>query len=400
MGATIASLEDMIAPVAGEEFFSAYWEKQPLLVKRADSRFYDALLTLETVQNAISSGGLRYPALQLSKSGGFMPPEAFCLDIRSGGVVFSGVPDINRLQAEYRSGATLSLPGFHRAWKPLGTLAASVEDRLDHAVHTNIYITPPDSSGFSPHYDTHDVFVLQIAGGKRWKIFKPLVDLPHQSQPFHPQMLTASPPLLELDLASGDLLYLPRGFIHTTNTSEQSSAHVTLGVTVYTYVELLAAWLQSSKNDVGFRRALPAGFANRPELRETLKNEFSTLVAGLVQRFDADELVDVFLSRVREGYPGRNAVRSEFDAQAAIGLNSKIKALDQSRYSLKEESGNIVLKFSGKALVLPRQLRAMLSEMCARPSFTPGELSSDMKDDAKIALIRHLYKEGFLFPVK
>ena len=32
----------------------------------------------------------------------------------------------------------------------------------------NAYITPPENQGFAAHYDTHDVFVLQVSGSKRW----------------------------------------------------------------------------------------------------------------------------------------------------------------------------------------------------------------------------------------
>ena len=130
-----------------------------------------------------------------------------------------------------------------------------------------------------PHYDVHDVFVFQISGSKHWKIYSPIFDPPHASQPFRPQMFTQSAPLLELDIEPGDLLYLPRGFVHTTNTTDHASAHVTLGVTVYTWMELLAIWLQSSKNDVAFRRALPPGFASRPELKQGLKDGIVEVVS-------------------------------------------------------------------------------------------------------------------------
>ena len=212
MGATIASLESMIAPVSLDEFFARYWEKEPLFIRRSDPNFYDGLLTLGDLQDAISNGGLRYPAIQLSRDGGFLPPEAFCADIRAGGVVFEGVPELGRVRAEYQSGATLSLPGFHRAWGPLARLVRAVEAYLDHGVHTNIYMTPGAVAGFGPHYDTHDVFILQISGAKHWRVHAPTLELPHVSQPFHPRMFNNSAPLLELDMEPGDLLYLPRGY--------------------------------------------------------------------------------------------------------------------------------------------------------------------------------------------
>ncbi len=220
------------------------------------------------------------------------------------------------------------LPGFHRAWKPLATLAAAVEDYLDHAAHTNIYITPAHSSGFDPHYDAHEVFVLQISGRKYWKIYPPVLELPHQSQVFHPRMFTPSAPMLEVDLEPGDLLYVPRGVVHTTNTLNDASTHVTLGVTVHTWVELLAIWLQSSKDELAFRRALPPGFASRPELQKGLADEFSQLVASLHGKLDSERLVAALLDRVREGCPGRAAIRGAFHTDAAIGLGSELKALE------------------------------------------------------------------------
>ena len=35
----------------------------------------------------------------------------------------------------------------------------------------NSYITPPASQGFKPHYDDVEVFMLQLEGRKRWRIF-------------------------------------------------------------------------------------------------------------------------------------------------------------------------------------------------------------------------------------
>jgi len=397
MGANIANFAQMIAPVSPDEFFATHWEKEPLFIRRADPGFYDELLTLRDVQNTISSGGLRYPAIQLSRDGGFLPPEAFCKDIRAGGVVFDGVPELARVQAEYQSGSTLSLPGFHRAWGPLARLASAVEAYLDHAVHTNIYITPGAVSGFGPHHDTHDVFIFQISGGKHWKIYAPIIGLPHASQLFRPHMFAGAAPLLELDVEPGDLLYLPRGVVHSTTTSNRASAHATLGVTVYTWVELLAIWLQSSKDEVGFRRALPPGFAHRPELKQELKDGFARLIAELHEKLDSESLVESFLQRVREGYPGQHAAAGGFDANVVvIGPRSELKALPRRRYRVSEEGGSIILQFEGKTVPMSPRARATFDDMRAKPSFRPEELAGDLNAETKLALARYLHKEGFL----
>jgi hypothetical protein len=89
------------------------------------------------------------------------------------------------------------------AWAPLGRLCEALQTQLDHAAHANVYITPGNAGGFTPHYDTHEVLVLQIAGHKRWSLYDPPLDLPHRSQPFNPAAYTATAPVRQVDLNAG-----------------------------------------------------------------------------------------------------------------------------------------------------------------------------------------------------
>jgi hypothetical protein len=312
MSDRILTFTDLLAPLRPETFFEQNWENEPLHIQRSECSFYGNLLTNRDVEAAISSGGLRYPGIQLARGGGFFPPETFTRTIRSGGDFFTGIPDLDRIRAEYQSGATISLPGFHRAWEPLGALAAAIEAEFDHAVHANVYITPGNAIGFSPHYDTHEVFVLQIAGSKRWRIHKPPLPLPHRSQPFDPRSYVLSAPLSEIDLEPGDLLYLPRGFVHTTETSDSFSLHVTLGITVYTWIELLTEWVQLSTHSHGFRRALPPGFAGRENVRRSLGDQLARMIAELKSITDYNTFVDRFSQRVRST---RNGQRARFSTE-------------------------------------------------------------------------------------
>jgi ribosomal protein L16 Arg81 hydroxylase len=394
MTGRLSSFADLLVPVQPETFFARYWESQPLHVRRSGSDYYARLLTNRDVEAAISSGGLRYPGIQLARGGGFFPPETFTRTIRSGSDFFTGIPDLNRIRTEYQAGATISLPGFHRAWEPLGTLAAAVEAEFDHPAHTNVYITPGNAIGFSPHYDTHEVFVLQIAGSKRWRIHEPPLPLPHRSQPFDPRSYVPSVPLLEVDLTSGDLLYLPRGFVHTTATSDSFSVHITLGITVYTWVELLADWIQSSKNNPSFRRALPPGFAEREDINQSLKDQLPRIITELQRATDYGGLVDGFSQRVRSARAG---MKADFCTDVVvIGPRTELKTLDPDCYVVAQERGKIVLKFQSKTLVLEKNAQPILNEICRRTTFSPVELPHPLGEGATLALVRLLYKEGFL----
>jgi hypothetical protein len=77
--------------------------------------------------------------------------------------------------------------------------------------------------------------------------------------------------------------------------------HVTVGITVYTWVELLAEWFQTGRADVRFRRALPPGFARNDQVRDALKAQLPNLILQLQQGADYGEMIDAFTRRVQAG---------------------------------------------------------------------------------------------------
>ena len=161
--------------------------------------------------------------------------------------------------------------------------------------------------------------MLQVAGSKRWRLFQPPLALPHRTQPFTPTGFVPRP-LLELELKQGDLLYLPRGYVHAAHTSQVYSAHVTIGITVYTLVELLSELIASSKEFHQFRTALPPGFARREEMKKTLKEHLTAGTQRLIGTCDIDRLIDEFLQRVRSRT--RQGGTFQSDSRDRSGVNN------------------------------------------------------------------------------
>ena len=289
----------LIKPVALDEFFARYWEEKPLLIERDDSTFYEGLIGNDDLEAILSRKDARYPAVRLAKGGGFYPPEVYTQNFKYGDEAFAGIVDVDRVQAEYRSGATVVLPMLHRSWPPVAKLCEVLEGYLDHAVHANAYLTPAGVQGFAPHFDGHDAFVLQIAGRKHWRVYPPVQLLPNRGQPLSLPHYITPPPILELTLNPGDLLYLPRGYVHSAATSDSHSAHVTIGVTVYTWIELATELLLASRSKLGFRKALPPGFAGQPNRRAALKEGLKQILDQLRDETDQEAIIEKFTTRVR-----------------------------------------------------------------------------------------------------
>ena len=142
--------------------------------------------------------------------------------------------------------------------------AAQLADDLGHPVQINAYITPPQSQGFSAHYDVHDVFVLQIAGEKQWFIHEPVFESPLRSQPWNDRSTAVAEaatqaPVIDTVLRPGDALYLPRGYLHSAKALGGVSVHLTVGIHPVTRYALVEALLALAADDLSLRTSLPLG---------------------------------------------------------------------------------------------------------------------------------------------
>jgi hypothetical protein len=382
----------LLHPVSTADFFSRYWECKPLAIHRNDAAFFRGLLTDRDLEDIISTSDLRYPAIRLAKNGSFYPANAYTTDVTLDRLTFNGVPDVNRICLEYGAGATISLPSLQRTWPPLGSLCARVEAALDYATHANVYITPGAAAGFPPHYDTHEVLVLQLAGGKRWLIDEPPLKLPHSSQRFKPADFTPGPRMMEIELVAGDSLYLPRGYVHSTTTSECHSAHVTIGINVLTWADLAREFVPGCVENEEYRRALPPGFASRPELRPALKQQLARMLPDVP--VDLDLLIDQAISVVQAG---RSRAPARFRADVmTITAHSVLQAPIRQRFEIARGRDHVVLGFDGRKFAFPGKVGAMLEAMCARPAFRVADLAGGFDAEALLTFARALQSIGFL----
>lgn len=203
----------------------------------------------------------RTPSFRLVKDGRPLPPGNYTRSGRVGGTAYHGAADVARTYQAFADGATIVLQSLHRSWAPLARFCRDLELTLTHPVQANAYLTPAGATALAPHHDTHDVFVLQVQGHKHWRVSEPVVEAPLPRHRSHQELAAAQPLLFEVDLAPGDCLYLPRGFVHAAATQEQTSLHVTVGVHATTAFDVLAAVLELAAEDPAFRAPLPVGYA-------------------------------------------------------------------------------------------------------------------------------------------
>ena len=58
-------LAEIIYPIKPATFFRTYWERKPLIINRRNRNYYRDLLTLEDIDQVITSMNLPYPEIEL-----------------------------------------------------------------------------------------------------------------------------------------------------------------------------------------------------------------------------------------------------------------------------------------------------------------------------------------------
>lgn len=146
----------------------------------------------------------------------------------------------NSFAAAYLDGCSVVVNHIEAASEDVRQLCVDLREDFPHA-YVNAYLTPPEAQAVAPHADDRDVMVLQTAGKKKWKVYRdPPTPFPFTLEQVGkydecpvPDALLAAPPLLEVTLEPGDILYLPRGYVHEAFTGQDPSLHLTIALATH-----------------------------------------------------------------------------------------------------------------------------------------------------------------------
>jgi ribosomal protein L16 Arg81 hydroxylase len=383
----------------GPDVFAAdHWGRAPLLTRGAElDGGFDDLLDPAAVDELVSRRGLRTPFLRMAKDGTVLPRSRFTRGGGAGASIDDQVADDLVLSA-LDDGATLVLQALHRTWPPLVAFGGRLAGELGHPVQINAYVTPPQNQGFAPHYDVHDVFVLQVSGRKRWVIHEPVVVDPLANQPWEQHRAAVAAraeqddPLIDTVLAPGDALYLPRGTIHAAAALGETSIHLTVGVHPVTRFELVRRLLESAEHDPALRGSLPMAvdLADPAVLAPHLAGTLRALHARL-DTADAAELAAALGELLaRQTRPEPIGPLAQLDAAAALDEDTPLRLRSGGRVRVERAGDGLVLHGAGRTLELPAAADAGLKRLLGGETVPAAEVGPDVA--------RRLLRAGVIVP--
>ncbi|MEQ4303530.1 cupin domain-containing protein [Plantactinospora sp. B6F1] len=396
-------------------FATAYWGRTALLSRAAELDSPDGfrdLLSPVDADELLSRRGLRTPFLRVARDGQVLPAGQYTGGGGAGAEIADQVLD-ERVLALYADGATLVLQGLHRTWPPLIDFTRELSRQLGQPLQVNAYLTPPGNQGFATHYDTHDVFVLQVDGHKHWQVHEPVLPDPLERQPWGGRAdevaaVADGPPVLDVVLGPGDALYLPRGWLHSARAQDESSLHLTVGVRAFTRYALVEALLELAAEDPRLRATLPFGMdvAEADEIGPELTETVEALRDWLPR---ADPAAVAARLRARAWPAARPApIRPLAQAAAITALDAETRLVprDGLRWRLtaaqQAEDGDgpdrVALSLFDRTVTFPAQCEPALRAFLAGRVHRVGDLPGLDGDADRIVLARRLLREAVAVP--
>lgn len=297
-GPPLDVLSALIAPAPTASFLAEYWQRRHLLVSRNKPGYFNELLKLDDIDALLSDIAIPGGNVNLGQNAVGLPPTAYA----AGGFVSA-----SEVLRHHRAGNTIILRAMH-LWLPrLRALCEAMQELFLCEAQANIYMTPENTQSSFPHWDAHDIFVIQIVGRKRWVLHENALNLPLYTYEFNQNRHPIGDPFDEFELAAGDVAYVPRGLAHNPKATDYS-VHIALGVKVKTWADILAVVYERLVTaNPSYREALPIAFGDGVFDRAACARQFPEIASAFA---DAQRLDDA-LSLLHDAFAaGRRAPTS------------------------------------------------------------------------------------------
>lgn len=387
-------LEWFVAPLTTEQFLSDYFGQNIFVSAGASDRF-KSTLSLEDLDEVLGTYGLRFPEIQAVLSDEDIPVDSYTLRNR--------LVDPMRIARLFREGATLIFTALHDHHERVRQLCTRFALEANARTQANIYLTPPNSQGFKPHWDSHDVFILQISGTKRWQIFGNVVQQPMPPDKFDPKVHEPGEVVDEFVLEAGGMLYIPRGITHAGVSTDETSLHITLGLIAYTWTDLIIdCVVELSERDVELRKHLPFGFA-RPGSAgyEKLRESWESVAQDVVSRLDPEAVVQARVDQFNSAH--RPRVKDHLRQALSVGSLERDHVVSWRPIlpgRIEPRGDRVGVICGGRDIEFPSSATATINALIEGAVVRAGEIDDALDWETRKIVLSTLKKEGMIFSLE
>lgn len=382
------SLAWLLQPLTVETFLDEIWGTTHYHLQRRGAGYFDSLLHATSAVEELLERVQPDPSkVRLVRGGEDRDPGTYLLA--------DGSLDLVAVRNGLADGYTIVLNHLELYLRTITSLSHSIEVELNFPTQVNGYVTPAGSTGFVPHYDPHDVLILQIQGSKTWHLSNDAVVPPHQIQRREGAATAGLSLPTDLRLEAGDVLYLPRGQVHAAETTTQQSVHLTVGLHAPTVLMLISRALHSlSLRDDGLHARLPPRHLEDADLRASLGD----LVRDTLKAVEDPSVIAEGLGAMEDVLVRRGRCPPVRQVSNAVGIDEQTQVVRyRPLYSrVVSVAGGVGLQFAQMLIsVSPEHEAAIRFASSSTEPFRVGDLPG-LSAAQQTELARTLITTGFL----
>ena len=312
--------------ISPDKFMRQYWHKKPLLIRGAIPAFTLAAQNGDVLESPISLDELVKLASKDSVESRLVKANPWSFDV--GPFTKKSIPAFNK------PNWTLLLQGMEAhhpaAAKILSWFRFIPDARLDDLMVSIAGI----GGGVGPHFDSYDVFLIQMSGRRQWQISQQKDLSLNPNLPL--KILQCFKPEHEWALEPGDMLYLPPHIAHQGVALDAGCQTWSVGFRSPSFKELIQEGLWRLAESLENVPELEQKFAD-PMQRATDNAE--QLPEELIKQIEL-KLRDLKLDQVDHFLPGITAYLSEPKQQALF--DGPIKPLSPSGFTKQLNSKKLL----------------------------------------------------------
>ncbi len=383
-------LDKVIAPLTITDFFQQFWEKKPLHIERARDEHFSCLLGSADIEKLLATQDLYFPDVQLTQASNPIPSIDY-VDNNNKIIPL-------RFIQHYSAGATIVVSQAHRRFTSLSGLTRSTQLAVQMRCQANVYLSPPENQGFNTHYDTHDVFILQLSGRKTFRFYSSTIELPFAHEKYNSETAVKGSKTEEILLNPGDTLYIPRGIMHDAVAEEsQPSLHITLGVFPIIIHDVMQQLIQiAAEKNVQLRHSIPVdAWAQESGERQALQNN----IAVLLNECTVDNLSEA-MSRMQDDVAMSSSQDSAglllcINRSGNLELNTRIAIKYGSLLNVERQGLFLKLRLFGLIVEFEEPMSTAVEWLVKHSQCNVGELTG-LSDSQQIALAQRLLRENIV----
>ncbi|NES86183.1 MAG: hypothetical protein F6K10_35120 [Moorea sp. SIO2B7] len=385
------TLTSVLTPLTPSEFYSQYYSKKACHIKGMAGKL-DGLFGFTSLNRILNTSPIPHPTMKM---------------VLDGDLLY--VTDSISIVDKCRDGATLIIDQVDKYDEKVGKFATAVAAETGQPNQVTMYYSQQDNQGFSLHYDTHDVFILQLSGFKNWIVLHPTIEFPL----FHQKVHGSNPPqepYLECTLGPNDVLYIPRGHWHKAVATKEASLHLTLGILERTGIEFLGWLVDELREEVKWREAFPVTNFSESlvpgDLSLASYQHFENLKNLLIEKLNRPELLKQYsefcIARQKNPMPF-NFPHQVLKNPTEDNAYRKFRRPSYQQAIIKKDidQGFVEVIVWGKVFRFNLPAESLLSYIFSVTEFTDEELKASLpklSSDSIKTLLNSLICEGIVMP--